>query len=142
VEASGSVQRARQTPDASNDDTSTTGAKPLNPCMLVSMAEAQAITGGAVAARSEAPLGPTCVYTMSRARPAITLAIESQSFSALSRQLSGRKRVTVKAHRAYCGRLGNEVLFVPLAGGRVLNVTASCAIAQRFAVQALSRLSA
>ena len=47
--------------------------------------------------------------------------------------------MTVGAHKAYCGSLGTQMLFVPLAGARVLHVTA--AIARRLAALALSRLA-
>jgi hypothetical protein len=48
----------------------------------------------------------------------------------------------VGARKAYCGSLGSQMLYVPLTGGRVLHVTASCAVAQRFAALALSHLAA
>jgi hypothetical protein len=53
-----------------------------------------------------------------------------------------RKAVDVSGHQAYCGKLGTQMLFVPLAGGKVLNVTAPCGVAQRLAALALPRLQA
>ena len=139
---SGKVQRAKPTPAASGDDNNTSSVKPPNPCKLVSISEAQTITGGEIAGRVEAPLGPTCIYSRARSKVPITLAIEAQSFSQVAHHLSKRKAVTVGGHLSYCGRLGTEMLFVPLSGGRVLNVTAPCSIAERFATLAVGRLSA
>ena len=143
------VQKARPTPATTKDETNTAPAGTLNPCRLVSLADAQTITSGAVSARIEAPLGPTCIYkqagsrpAQAGSRPAITLAVETQSFAQASHQMRKRSHVTVAGRQAYCGRLGTQVLLVPLAQGRLLDVTAPCAIAQRFAALALSHLAA
>ena len=135
------VVQARPTPATSNDDKSARSAKPLNPCSLVPLSEAQSITAGAVTALTEAPLGPTCIYH----RPGttgITLAIETQSFSDLTKHMTGRQAVVVRGHRSLCGRLGAQMLFVPLTDHQLLNVTAPCGVAKRFAALALSRLAA
>jgi hypothetical protein len=142
VSKSGKVQKARPTPSSSNDDVSSTGAKPINPCTLVSKTEAASITGEQIAASIEAPLGPTCIYMPARSRSDITLAVELQSFSQATQRLRKRTQVTVGTRRGYCGRLGTEMLFVPLAAGQVLHITAPCAVAQRFATLAISRLTA
>src|SRR5262249_1645789 len=42
------VQKARPTPATSNDDLNSSGTPKFNPCKLVSLSEAQTITGGAV----------------------------------------------------------------------------------------------
>lgn len=140
--AAAQVVQARQTPDSSNDDESSTGAKPLNPCKLVNLSEAQTITGGAITKATEAPLGPTCVYSGRKSTSGITLAVETENFSQVTRHLSARKHVIVNGHRSMCGRLGSQMLFVPLGRYQLLNVTAPCAIAQRFAAAAVTRLSA
>jgi hypothetical protein len=114
-------------------------AKPVNPCKLVSTSEARAITGQLIAARIEAPLGPTCIYRFAGSQSQITLSIESASLSQIAHQMTKRTRVTVGGRQAYCGSLGTKMLFVPLPGGRVLHVTAPCAIAQHFAAVALGR---
>ena len=136
------VQRARSTPATTSDEHSSTGGSQLNPCTLVSASEAQAITGGPVVGPVEAPLGPTCIYRPNGSKAQITLAVESMSFSKVTHQMTKPNRVTVRGHLAYCGRLGAPMLFIPLSGGRVLNVTAPCGMAQRFAATALGRLSA
>ena len=136
------VVPARQTPGSSNDEESNTGAKPLNPCKLVSLSEAQAISGGAITKLNEAPLGPTCIYSGTGRAAAVTLAVESESFSQVTRPMTARKRVVISGHRSLCGRLGTQMLLVPLGRYQLLNVTAPCGIAQRFAALAVSRLSA
>lgn len=129
------VQRARQTPATTKDDTPR-----VNPCTLVSVSEAKAITGGPIASQVEAPLGPTCIYKRGDSQSDITLAVESTNFTRATHGLRKPTRVLVKGRSAYCGKLGPEMLFVPLPDGTVLNVIAPCATAQRFAALALSRL--
>jgi hypothetical protein len=134
-------QRARATPYTTSDDQSSTAAVALNPCTLVSLSQAQALTGGAVTSRIVAPLGPTCIFHQSRSRTNITLALVTES-AAVARHLSRRSTLRVGGRQAYCGTLGSTVLLLPLSRNQLLNVTAPCAVAQRFAALALSRLSA
>jgi hypothetical protein len=56
--------------------------------------------------------------------------------------MSDRRHVAISGHRSVCGHLGTEILLVHLGKYQLLNVTAPCGIAQRFAVLAVSRLSA
>jgi hypothetical protein len=136
------VVKARQTPETSKDDKSYTGVKLLNPCTLVSLSEAQNITGGAITKLTEAPLGPTCVYSGHGKSGGITLAVETESFRQVTHRMSARKPVVVRGHQSVCGRFGTQMLFVPIGRYQLLNVTAPCGIAQRFATLAVSRLSA
>jgi hypothetical protein len=136
------VVKARQTPSVSNDELSSTGSKPLNPCKLVSLSQAQNITAGAITKLIEAPLGPTCVYSGTGPAAGVTLAVETESFSQVTRHMSARKHVVIRGHRSICGRLGKPLLLVPLDRYTLLNVTAPCGIAQRFAALAVDRLSA
>lgn len=136
------VAKARPTPSTSNDEHSTTAAKAVNPCKLVRLPEAQAITGGAITQMTEAPLGPTCIYRGGSHAAGITLAIENESFGQVSRQMRGRSNVVISGHQSVCGRLGRQMLFVPLSPHQLLNVTAPCGIAKRFATLAVARLVA
>jgi hypothetical protein len=109
----------------------------------VSVAEVQGITHGTIAGRTEAPLGPTCIYRLvGKSTTDITLVVESIRPSQLAPQVAKARRLTVARHPAYCVTLGTQMLFVQLSGGRVLHVTASCPVAQRLAAAALKRLSA
>ncbi len=135
------VQKARQAPDTSKDDESSTGARTLDPCTLVSVSEVQSITGGGFIGRVEAPLGPTCIYHVSGAPSDVTLAVEAAS-TAPAAHKGVRQNISVAGHTGYCLKLGGAMLLVPLSGGRVLNVTAPCALAQRFAAAALGHLTA
>jgi hypothetical protein len=137
-----SVQRAHLTPATSKDDSNSVSTTHLNPCTLVSLSEAAAITGGPIAGRVEAPLGPTCIYKRADSKADITLAVEPTSFARITHGMTKPTRVLVEGRGAYCGKLGVQMLFVPLPDGTVLNVTAPCAIAQRFAATALGRLRA
>lgn len=142
IVAAGKVQKARPTGAPSDHDASTTGPSSLNPCALVSVGEAKTITGGTVSSSFEAPLGPTCVYKAARPRTDITVDVEAVSLAQAASHMTKRKQLTVGGHRAYCGMLGSQMLFVPLAGGKLLHVTAPCALAQQFATLALGRLAA
>jgi len=134
------VLAARATPSHSNDDLSATGAEPLNPCALVTLAEARRITGGALTRRVEAPLGPTCIYSGSGRAGAVTLAIESESLIQVTGHMRARWRLVVSGRRSVCGRLGTPMLLVALNRYQLLNVTAPCAVAERFAALAVGRL--
>jgi hypothetical protein len=140
IGAADKVHKARpnQNPEIGENPT----LKAANPCKLVSRSEAQTILGRTVSASIEAPLGPTCIYQLGGSKSEITLQVENVNYSQISHQLTKRSQVDVAAHKAYCGTLGTQMLFVPLAGGQVLHVTAPCAIAQRFATLALGRLAA
>lgn len=135
------VQAARGTPAQSNDDVNTNTSPGFNPCVLVSLAQAKAITGGRVAASVEAPLGPTCIYQGSGRRD-ITLTVEAVKLSQVAHGAGKRTETQVRGLPAYCLRLGRPMLFVPLTGGRLLNVTAPCGTAERFAAVAVGRLEA
>ncbi len=137
-----SAQKARPQPGSINDSHGISGPKPLNPCTLVSVSQANAITGGAVLGRVEAPLGPTCIYHLGNAKSDVTVAIESMSFSQVAHQMRRRNSVVVNGRRGFCGSLGTQMLFLPLPGGRILNVTAPCPQAQRFAAAALIHIAA
>jgi hypothetical protein len=131
-------QRAYGTPGTTKDEHRSSGAQPSNPCRLVSAAEAHSIVGGGALTAVDAPLGPTCVYRMG-AGSDFTLAVETMTMSAATRTMTHRQQVTVAGRTGYCGRLGSQMLFLPVSAVRVLNVTAPCAVAERFAAIALTR---
>lgn len=70
------------------------------------------------------------------------MTVETVSFSQVKHRLKERQATTIEGHRGYCGRLGSEMLFVPLSRTQLLNVTAPCEVATRFAAKALNRLPA
>jgi hypothetical protein len=118
-----------------------TGAPPLNPCTLVTASEAQAITGGPIAGLVQAPQGPTCIYKLGGAKRSITLSVEAANFSAVTKSITnGAPFIMGKQHSGVCGQLGAQMVFLSLASGQVLNVTAPCPIAKLIAAKALSRL--
>jgi hypothetical protein len=138
--ASPAIQRGRRTVV---EDESGRSVASFNPCTLVSLSQAQAITRGAIVTRQEAPLGPTCLYRLRRSKSMITVAIESVSLAQVSGRTSTRRApVEVGGHRGYCARLGAQMLLVPLRGRQLLTVTAPCVLAQRFAAEALKHLAA
>lgn len=140
VSRGGKIQRGHATPNQADND-----GVPIantNPCKLVSVHEANAMTGGAIAGSRLAPLGPTCVFSLDHRKANITLNLEASSFAEVTNQMTRREHLTIGGHKAYCGRLGAQMLYVQLGGGRVLHVTAPCPIAQRFAQTALNRLTA
>jgi len=112
----------------------------VNPCSLVSLSQARALAGTAIAGRFEAPLGPTCVYKLSHSKSEITLTVQSLPSSQLIHAMKNPASLSVAGHRAYCG--GSRNLILPLRRGQVLSVSAPCAIAARFATVAVKHLAA
>jgi hypothetical protein len=134
------VQRASINP-ATNDDHNAAITLP-NPCKLVSLSEAKTITDGAISATTEAPLGPTCVYQLQGSKGTITMSLEPSSLSQATKHMTRRHEVTVRGRHGFCGKLGTQMLYVPVPGGQVLHITAPCGLGQQFAALALGRLSA
>ena len=115
-------------------------AAALNPCKLVSPKHMTAIMHMRVTKRVLAPLGPTCIYKFRGTKREVTLSVEKEKFSSITRQLKKRKAVTVSHHQAECGTLGQPVLYVSLLHGKVLDIAAGCTQAQQIAKYALSNL--
>jgi hypothetical protein len=111
-----------------------------NPCGLASLSEVQSIVGARITGHTVAPLGPTCVFKFGTSKAAITLAVETLSFTKITRQMRVGRRLTVAGRVAYCGVLGRQMLFASLGNGRVLNVTAPCAVAERLAAVTVGRI--
>jgi hypothetical protein len=132
------VARARIT---GSDETATGGARPLNPCALVTRAEAGAILGRQIAKITNAPQGPTCIYQpRGAAKNSVTLAVEAVDVAVVRKQSRVLSQVKLAGRPAYCVKLGAVKMFVALPGGRALNVTAPCQMAASFATKALARL--
>jgi hypothetical protein len=135
--------KARTPVGAVDDEVNASGAKALNPCTLVSRAEAQAILGKPVGEPVSAPQGPTCIYKPQGTTRVVTLAVESLHFSTIKpqSQLRDRMSVTVGGHTAYCGVAGTPTMILLLPAGRFLDVTAPCPLAAAFATKALAHLA-
>ncbi|MEY2516198.1 MAG: hypothetical protein QOJ89_3556, partial [bacterium] len=110
------------------------------PCSLVTKSQARAILGTEIVEPLQAPQGPTCIYRSRSGRQFVTLAVQTVSFGRLAAQLRRARSVRVAGSTGSCGTYGRPVLYVPLARGRVLSVTASCDVATRFAAKAVPRL--
>lgn len=120
------------------------GSKPrsrFTPCNLVTKAQAGAIVGAPLQDPLEAPQGPTCIYRSQDGKRFVTLAVQSVPFSKLKHQMHKRQQVTVSNKTAFCGMLGQPILYVPLSGSRVLSVAAPCQVARKFAARAVPRLN-
>lgn len=117
-------------------------ASRLQPCDLVSAADARAILGAPVERPAVAPQGPTCVYRAKSGGKFVTVSVQQGKVKELARPLAKRKRVDVRGRTAYCGVLGQHVLYVAAAPGWVLNVAAPCPTARRFAASAVATLDA
>jgi hypothetical protein len=114
---------------------------PRDPCTLVSTAEAQGILGRPIVTPIEAPLGPTCIYRPAGAGNLVTLTVGSSDFAKVKPHLHNRTEQIIDGRPAYCADYGQATTFVPLAGGRILTVTAPCAVGLRFAGNAVPRLN-
>lgn len=120
------------------------GSKPrsrFTPCNLVTKAQAGAIVGAPLQDPLEAPQGPTCIYRSQDGKRFVTLAVQSVPFSKLKRQMHKRQQVAVSDKTAFCGMLGQPILYMPLSGRRVLSVAAPCQVARKFAARAVLRLN-
>lgn len=135
--------KARNQAGMIDDEVNASGAKPLNPCTLVSRSQARAILGKPVGQPVQAPQGPTCIYRLAGGKRFVTLAVESLKFSTVKpqAQLRDRMSVTVAGHVAYCGVAGGPMMLIPLSAGRVMAVTAPCPIAASFARRALGHIT-
>jgi hypothetical protein len=127
--------------DSGGGTAASAGSAKLNPCTLVTEVQAKAIVGKPIETPQEAPLGPTCIYQSPGSKSSVTLIVESIDFAKLKGQLKKRTQVKIGKHTVYCGIYGQTATFVPLSGGRVLNVVGPCAVGIRFAAAALPRLS-
>jgi hypothetical protein len=139
---SGARVQAHPTPATSSDGNRPVVTPAENPCRLVSLSEAETMTGGTVTRMTAAPLGPTCIYNVRSSKAPVTVALEPVSFPQVTRPMKVRNAVVVHGRHAVCGRLGAAMLFVQVGPGETLNVTAPCTVAQRFAATALTHLGA
>jgi hypothetical protein len=112
----------------------------LDPCTLVSKAQAQSIIGHPIETPQEAPLGPTCIYQPVGAKSFVTMTVEAIDFSKLEPDIRDRRQLSIVGHAAYCGDYGQPTTFVPVGRGRVLSITAPCRVGAGFAAIALPRV--
>jgi hypothetical protein len=112
----------------------------FTPCNLVTKAQAGAILGAAMREPFEAPQGPTCIYRTRNGKGFVSVAVQSTDIKKLTPRLRVRQRVAVSSRVGYCGTYGQPMLYVPLSGGRVLSISAQCAVAKRFALKAVPNL--
>jgi hypothetical protein len=117
-----------------------TGIDPLDPCTLVTRAEARKIVGQSIIGVRRAPQGPTCIYQARKAKSLVTMAIQLMPFDPKKQRANAVTRVTLRGHKAYCVKGHGLAMLVPLAAGHVLRVAAPCPIASGFASKALARL--
>jgi hypothetical protein len=110
------------------------------PCSLVTRAQAKAIVGAPILEPLQAPQGPTCIYRTKSGKPYITVVVQTVDFAKLRKQIHNARTVSVASRTAYCGTYGKPMLFLPVAGGRVLSIAAPCGMAQRFAAKAAPHL--
>jgi hypothetical protein len=111
-----------------------------SPCALVTRQEAATILGHAINPPVLAPLGPSCIYRVKGSKQTVTLALQSTVFGPLKSRLKKPQHRTVAGRSAYCGSYGETLTIVSLPHGKVLTITAPCAVGFRFAAKALARL--
>jgi hypothetical protein len=116
-------------------------ASAQNPCTFVTRAEAAAALHSQLVRELEAPLGPTCVLELKGMKQSVTLALQTLDVQRHIAQMKQKPvRLTIAGHTAYCGTLGTSLLYVPLAAGRALQVSAPCGAAQALAAKAIPRI--
>jgi hypothetical protein len=113
----------------------------FTPCNLVTPAQASSILGGPIQAPLEAPQGPTCIYRLrSGGKGMVTVAVQTLDLAHAKRQLRGSQRLAVSGRPAYCGAVGQPMLYAGLSDGRVLAIGAPCNVARQFATRAVAQL--
>jgi hypothetical protein len=136
---------AKETPSyqALVDDQARDPQRRFTPCDLVSKGRARTILGRAIADPVEAPQGPTCIYRGRRGGDFITVAVQPLRLDRARRRLTGAERLDIGGREAYCGRLGQPILYLRLAKDRVLSIAGGpCSIARQFAQTAAREFSA
>ena len=123
-----------------NAGTEAAGAGPTAPCRLVTRSQAQTILGQTVQKPIEAPQGPTCIFRSDDGKQFVTLAVQQRSVKDLMREVRNREAVKVNDSVGFCGREGQQTLYVALSPQRVLSVAAPCDVAQEFAKRAMKQL--
>jgi len=132
------VEHATAPPGAGDDEQSPTGATVQNPCTLVTRAQIAGIIHEPVAAGVEAPLGPTCVYHAVRHGGGdFTISVQTARIGALSKLLRHQVHLRIAHHAAYCGIIGEPMMYTELAAGQVLTVGAPCQVAATITADAL-----
>jgi hypothetical protein len=115
-------------------------ASASRPCSLVSKTQARAIVGAPIREPLQAPQGPTCIFQTKAGKPYVTVAVQTLNFAKLRKQIRHAHTVSVADRTAYCGTYGKPMLYLPLAGGRVLSIAGPCGMAARFAAKAAPHL--
>jgi hypothetical protein len=113
----------------------------FTPCSLVSETRAAQILGGPIQQPVLAPQGPTCIYRSRDGKGFVTVAVQRADIARLQRQVKHPQRFVLSGRTAYCGTLGQPVLYVALKSGRVLSIAGPCGIARQFAASAVPQLS-
>jgi hypothetical protein len=122
---------------ADNDEIQPTGAKPVEPCALVTRQEASAILGKGTKS-VERPQGPTCVYT--NAGRTVTLAVETNSVKQLRKEARKSTKVDLGGKTGYCVKYQTTAVITGISEGRVLRADGPCQAGVRFVTKALRRL--
>ena len=111
-----------------------------DPCTLLTVTQAHAMTGQRVTGSHLALLGPSCVYTFAHSAQTITVAVESILWTPRAPGIRPTARMHVAGHTAYCHTRSPQALYAPVGLYRVLAITGPCVIDARLATAALPRL--
>jgi hypothetical protein len=110
-----------------------------NPCKYVPLHNATAIFHAKVK-ETEAPLGPTCIFTIKGKKATDTLAVEVVNVAQTVHKMKNVSKFKLTGHQGYCGDLGTAQLFVKLRHQKVLVVHAPCKTARAIAGVAIRRI--
>jgi hypothetical protein len=117
-----------------NDEISPTGAKPVEPCTLVTAGQARKILGAGTKV-SEHMQGPTCVFQGSGRE--VTMVVMETPLQPLVKGARSAHSLTLAGHQAWCLRYEGDSVVADVGEGRVLQVSGSCPAATRLAAAAL-----
>ena len=110
-----------------------------NPCEFVPTRNATAIFHAKVK-ETEAPLGPTCIFTVKGKKASDTLAVEVMNITQTVRKMKHVSKFKLTGHEGYCGDLGTAQLFVKLRDHEVLVVHAPCKMGKALAGVAIRHI--
>jgi hypothetical protein len=132
-------ERSVRTKDA--EETTPSSERIINPCAVVTQAEAQAALGTRLLKPIKAPLGPTCIFQAPNHQTFASVAVVARPFAQLPSQDKTLRKFAGVKESAYCGGPTRSTsLFVRVAADEVLQISAPCQTAAKMAPYALARL--
>ena len=132
---------ARANKPGASEDATPSHANILNPCSLVSRAEAESALGLRSLQARVAPLGPSCVFVATNHKAVLSVVVNPASFAALRSQMSDLRKFSGVGWKGLCGGTrGASSLYARVNATEVLHLTGPCLSVAKLVPTALARL--